>query len=172
MKRLVIGLGNPGAEYEATRHNIGWQLLDAYAKRVGGLEWRDKPRFEATLAETGGIGLAKPQTYMNESGRAAQHIASYFKLPSSALLVVSDDIDLPFGQVRFRKSGGSGGQKGLADIITVLGTEDVPRLRVGIGEPPVGNTATEYVLSGFSPAEREELPAVLDAAVDELEKHL
>lgn len=168
--RVVVGLGNPGAEYESTRHNIGWRVLDEFAGR--GANWQDKPKLEATVATTPDVILAKPQTYMNESGRSVAKLADYYKRAPGTVLIVCDDINLPFGTLRYRASGSAGGQKGLADIIHVLGTEAVPRLRVGVGPPPPGRTATEFVLSRFSAEETEQLPALIKKAAAELGERL
>ncbi len=161
--KLVVGLGNPGASYESTRHNIGFDVLGELA-----LRWRtDRPksRFEANLIETnfGGekVLLAAPQTYMNVSGRSVYQIVKYFQIPLTDVLVVCDDLNLKFGQLRLRATGSAGGQKGLLSILQVCATEDVARLRVGIGRPPGQMDVVNFVLSKFK---KDELP-VVDAAV-------
>ena len=166
---LVVGLGNPGREYAATRHNAGFMVLDALARQWGVTFGRT--RHQALLAEAR-VGphrvlLAKPQTYMNLSGRAVGPLVRYYRLPLDHLLVVYDDLDLPFGTVRLRPQGGHGGHKGMKSIIEALGgRRDFPRLRIGIGRPPGRMDAADYVLRPFSPAEREQWPWVVDRAVE------
>lgn len=156
--KLIVGLGNPGRGYERTRHNAGFRVVDELARR-GRTEIRDYDRdFEALLAEAGLCGqrvlLCKPMTYMNLSGRSVAAVARFYKTELADLLVVSDDLDLPVGQIRVRASGSAGGQKGLGDVIQKLGSQDVPRVRIGIGK--VHRSATvDHVLGSFAPDERE-----------------
>ena len=159
MKYLITGLGNIGHEYEGTRHNIGFEVLGELA-----LQWRTarpKYRFEASLVEANHQGekvlLAAPQTYMNLSGRSVQQIVNFYKIPLIDVLVVCDDMNLKLGQLRLRASGSAGGQKGLLSILTVCGTELVPRLRIGVGRPPEKMDATTYVLTKFR---KDELPEI------------
>lgn len=165
-RRLVVGLGNPDPEHAGTRHNIGWMVADVFA---GGLGWQNDQKLSATTARKESVLIAKPTTYMNESGKAVQAIRQYYKIEPGNLLVISDDINLPFGELRFRTSGSAGGQKGLADIIQKLGTEDVPRLRIGVGEPPTGD-ATPHVLGRFSKEEQAQLPEIIQSAVTQIEE--
>ena len=157
--KLVVGLGNPGSTYEGTRHNVGFDVLGELA-----LKWqavRPKLRFESHLIEANYQGekvlLAAPQTYMNVSGRSVQQIVKFFQVPLNDVLVVCDDMNLKLGQVRLRASGSAGGQKGLASILTVCGTELVPRLRIGVGRPPDKVDASSFVLARFR---KDELPDV------------
>lgn len=167
-RKLVVGLGNPDPKHAGTRHNIGWMVADVFAK---GHDWKSDRKLSSELARDGSTIIAKPTTYMNESGTAVQAILNYYKLEPADLLVVSDDINLPFGEVRFRPSGSAGGQKGLADVIQKLGTEDFPRLRVGVGEPPTKD-ATPHVLGKFSQEEREQLPNVISEAHAKIQEWL
>lgn len=165
--RLVVGLGNPGRKYDGTRHNVGFDVLRELAKRFSAPA--PKLRFEAELAEVaiGGerVLLAVPQTFMNLSGRSVRAIVDFYKLPLDTVLVVSDDLNLPTGQLRLRGSGSAGGQKGLKNTIDQLGTEDFPRLRIGIDRPKSGGDATDYVLQKFSRSDRQVIDeAVLKAA--------
>lgn len=166
--KLIVGLGNPGREYERTRHNVGFRVADELARRQR-TEIRDYDKdFEALLAEVALAAqrtlLCKPMTYMNLSGRSVAAIVRFYKVELSDLLVVSDDLDLPIGQIRVRASGSAGGQKGLSDVIQKLGSQDVPRVRIGIGR--VHRSATvDHVLGTFAPDEREAAEqAVIDAA--------
>jgi len=164
--RLVVGLGNPGERYQATRHNVGWRVLDAFAAAQGLGGWSVKQKLAAEVLAAGGLALVKPQTFMNQSGQAAGAVASYYKVPPERVLVVGDDFQLPLGTVRFRESGSSGGQKGLEDIIKHFGTSDVPRLRIGIGDP-VGDPS-DYVLKPFSKDQQSDLPGIITDAVNAL----
>lgn len=164
---LIAGLGNPGRQYKANRHNIGFMLLDRLASR---LETNfSRVEFRALTTKTRlnsyNIHLAKPQTYMNLSGEAIATLVRYYKIPLNHLLVVYDDVDLPFGTLRLRPSGGSGGHKGMASIIEKLDTQDIPRLRLGIGRPPGRMEAAEYVLQDFSRSEMEQLPEIIERGI-------
>jgi peptidyl-tRNA hydrolase, PTH1 family len=165
---LVVGLGNPGRQYRDTRHNIGFQLVDKLAERLD--VSFSRLQFRALLTDVRHTGrriyLAKPQTYMNESGLAIGSVIRFFKVPLGNLLVVNDDVDLPFGTIRLRPRGGSAGQKGVESIIERLGTQDFPRLRIGVGRPPGRMLAAAYVLQNFSKEEMEFLPPLLDRAAD------
>lgn len=168
---LIVGLGNPGRQYQNTRHNIGFRCVDLLAARWG-LEFR-RQRARAEVAdgpiEGERVILAKPQTYMNDSGDAVRGLAKLNGLAPSRILVICDDLDLPFGRVRLRDRGSSGGQRGLRSIINQLGTEEFPRLRIGIGRPPPGVDPIDYVLTTFTPTENQELGEVLDRAVQGIE---
>lgn len=165
---LIAGLGNPGREYRENRHNIGFMMVDRLAARLGVSFSRLEHKALVTKANHHGqrLILAKPQTYMNLSGQAVRGLARFYKTPLDQLLLVYDDVDLPFGTLRLRPDGGSGGQKGVASVIQQLGTQDFPRLRIGIGRPPGRMDAAAYVLQDFSRAEAEMLPQILDQAVD------
>lgn len=164
---VIIGLGNPGADYEDTRHNIGFKVVEALAQR-GNAEWKYQKGCQADIAQAGDDLLVKPQTYMNESGRAVRAVLDYFKRSDESRLVISDDIDLPFGELRYRDSGSSGGHNGLGDILAVLKTEQVPRLRIGIGRGQ--GSATDYVLGRFSDHELGELPKVINMAITQIDE--
>ena len=151
---LVAGLGNPGREYELTRHNVGWLVVDELARRHGG-SFRSK--FSGQLSEVrlgaGKVALLKPETYMNESGRSIAAAAGFFKVDPSGLLVVHDDVDLEDGRFQVRLGGGLAGHNGLRSIAQALGTNDFLRLRIGVGRPGRGDrrSVSDYVLSKFDP---------------------
>jgi PTH1 family peptidyl-tRNA hydrolase len=154
--KLVVGLGNPGPKYAGTRHNIGFAVLDYLAAAPGVGRWRS--RFEAQVTEavegTEQVLLMKPETFMNLSGRAVRAAMDFYKLPLTDLLVVCDDIALPLGKLRARAKGSDGGQKGLRSIQEQLGTQEYPRLRIGVGSPGEHLDAADHVLSRFKPGER------------------
>lgn len=165
---LIIGLGNPGREYKDTRHNIGFMLIDRLAVRLNaqGMKLQSKAILTSAIHQQRRILLAKPQTYMNLSGQAVQGLMHFYKLPIENLIVAHDDLDLPLGTLRIRPGGGPGGQRGMASTIEQLGTQDFPRLRLGIGRPPGRMDSKDYVLQQFSRQDLELLPVVLDRAVD------
>ncbi len=168
--KIVVGLGNPGGQYLETRHNIGWMVLDKLADRAG---WsgrgRERDASKIVQGRFGGVDLvlAKPLTYMNDSGIAVRKLLARERAPLPELLVVADDFALPFGRLRFREGGSAGGHNGLRSIVEELGTERFSRLRVGIGEPSGG--AVDHVLSRFHPDERARLEELLEAAADAIE---
>ncbi|HEY6057701.1 MAG TPA: aminoacyl-tRNA hydrolase [Candidatus Limnocylindrales bacterium] len=168
--KIVVGLGNPGDQYRETRHNIGWMVLDRLADRAG---WagrgRSRDASSIVMGRFRGLDLllAKPQTYMNESGVAVRKLLRRENAPLPEMLVVADDFALPFGKLRFREGGGPGGHNGLRSIIDELETERFSRLRIGIGEPDRG--AVDHVQSRFRPEERARLDELLDAAADAVE---
>jgi PTH1 family peptidyl-tRNA hydrolase len=170
MRKLIVGLGNPGPAYARTRHNIGFQCVEELAARHDLRFGRARLAAEIATGLIAGqpVVLAKPQTFMNESGRAVAGLIRYYTIAPDHLLVVFDDLDLPFGHLRLRAGGSAGGHRGLQSIIGHLGHDVVPRLRVGIGRPPPAMPAERYVLAAFNPAEREHLPAVLTAAREAL----
>jgi PTH1 family peptidyl-tRNA hydrolase len=158
---LIIGLGNPGEEYAATRHNIGFQCVNHLAKQHG-LDFRSK-RAKARIAEGNIAGqrvvLARPFTYMNLSGQAVVGLRNWYKIdPARELLIIYDDLDLPFGKLRLRQRGGPGTHNGMKSIIGLLGSQDFPRLRVGIGSPPPQWDTKGYVLGRFTSEEQDALP--------------
>lgn len=153
---LVVGLGNPGVKYDGTRHNIGFDCLNEFRTKMGSAHLQTK--FEGQFAK-GRIGerdvcLVWPLTFMNCSGRCVSQFARFYKVEVGNILVICDDLSLPLGKLRLRKSGSSGGQKGLSDIIQSLGTQDVPRLRIGIDATPENWDTADFVLSKFSSSER------------------
>jgi PTH1 family peptidyl-tRNA hydrolase len=167
---LVAGLGNPGREYEHTRHNLGWLVLEELARRHGG-SWRSK--FSGSLAEVrlDGLRLAllKPETYMNESGRSVGAAARFFKVEPERLLVVHDDVDLEPGRLQARAGGGLAGHNGLRSLAQDLGTRDFERLRIGVGRPGRGDprSVSDWVLSGFAP--EDDLEGLVSRASDAVE---
>lgn len=165
---LLIGLGNPGREYQGNRHNFGFMLIDRLCVRLNarGLKLQSKAIVTSAQYEGCKLLLAKPQTYMNLSGQAIQGLAHFYKLPLEQLLVAHDDLDLPFGTFRVRPGGGPGGQKGVASAIERLGTKDFARLRLGIGRPPGRMEPADYVLQDFSRDEMKQVSEVLDRAAD------
>ena len=168
--KIVVGLGNPGQQYAQTRHNVGWMVVDRIADRAG---WAGRGRNRDASAVVMGrfhgldLVLAKPQTYMNDSGIAVRKLLARERAPLHELLVVVDDFSLPFGKLRFREGGSAGGHNGLRSIVGELGSEGFPRLRIGIGEPD--RDAVDHVLSVFQPDERRRLDELLDAAADAVE---
>lgn len=167
MKYLVCGLGNPGPEYELTRHNIGFLTLDRFAERLGITFTQERYGWIARGRHKGrGIILLKPATYMNLSGKAVNYWLQQEKIELSNMLVITDDISLPFGKLRMRKKGSSGGHNGLANIQQILGTEEYPRLRFGVGGEFAKGRQAEYVLGNFTQEEFAQLPAIMDKAGD------
>jgi PTH1 family peptidyl-tRNA hydrolase len=167
---LVVGLGNPGREYVGHRHNVGWMVVDELARRHGG-SWRGK--FSGQLAETRiddhRVALLKPETFMNESGRAVSAATRFFKVPPDSVLVVHDESDLELGRLQARLGGGLAGHNGLRSVAQHLGTPDFLRLRVGVGRPGRGDPRplADYVLSDFEPADDAE--AIVARAADAVE---
>jgi peptidyl-tRNA hydrolase, PTH1 family len=167
---LVVGLGNPGGQYVGNRHNVGRMVLDELAKRMGVRFSRH--RTNAFVAEgrevPGGARylLAAPETYMNESGRPVGRLMKFYSLTPERLIVVHDELDIPFGTLRLKSGGGHGGHNGVRDIAAVLGTPEFARVRVGIGRPPGRQPAADYVLRDFGAAERKELPLLVGDAAD------
>ena len=174
--KLVFGLGNPGAQYEKTRHNAGFMVVDALARRhaSGGVA---RSRFHAATLDAmiGGekCVLGKPTTYMNRSGQSIGEAVRFFKIdPAEDLIVIVDDVALPVGSIRLRKSGGAGGHNGLSDIDRALGGADYPRLRVGIGEVPRLMVQSDWVLSRFMDEERGDIERAIETSCDALEHAL
>ncbi len=164
---LIVGLGNPGREFMRNRHNIGFMVLDQLAKELNGAFGRmeHKSLLAKVTYQNHPLMLAKPQTYMNLSGQAVSALLRYYRIPIERLLVVVDDVDLPLETIRLRPGGGSGGHKGMQSIIQALGSEEFPRLRLGIGRPPGKKQAADYVLKDFSASEEEALTFTLQKAV-------
>lgn len=168
--KVVVGLGNPGAPYATTRHNIGWMVLDRLAERAGWSGGRERDASRIVWGRFRGLDLtlAKPLTFMNDSGLAVRKLLARERAPLGDLLVVYDDFALPFGKLRFRENGGPGGHNGMRSIVGELGTETFSRLRVGIGAPERG--FVDHVLAPFQPDEKERLDSLLDAAADAVEE--
>lgn len=166
--KLVVGLGNPGLKYRGTRHNVGYDVIAELARRCNAGRPRNRFAGETVDVVLSGVRvlLLSPTTYMNRSGRSVAEAGGFFKLCPDDILVVCDDLSLPLGKLRLRSKGSSGGHKGLEDIIRNLGTENFPRLRVGIGSPPQGVDAAEYVLTRFSAEEREVIHGAVTRACD------
>jgi PTH1 family peptidyl-tRNA hydrolase len=162
--RLVAGLGNPGPEYAATRHNIGFIVADQLAAQFGST-WEKSTKGNAVMAKCGGVFLAKPTSYMNRSGYPLLAIAHFYKIEPAQILVILDDMALPVGRLRLRASGGSGSHNGLESVIMQFGTEEIPRLRIGIGEPPPAGSV-DYVLSRFLAEEKPIIRSAIDRAVE------
>jgi peptidyl-tRNA hydrolase, PTH1 family len=162
--KVVVGLGNPGREYENTRHNVGFAVISELSRRCGGA--RPTAKFQAEMTEirvgSDKVVLVCPLTYMNRSGTTVGPLVAFYKLPPEDLMIVCDDLSLPLGKIRLRAQGSSGGQKGLQDIIRVLGSDSFPRLRMGIGATPENWETVDYVLSRFS---ADETPIVQQAVV-------
>ena len=161
--KIVVGLGNPGSKYEGTRHNVGFEVLGELSRRWSAP--KPKSRFEASVTEilcgTEKLLLCAPQTFMNLSGRSVQQVVKFYQTPLSDLIVIGDDLNLKTGQIRIRATGSAGGQKGLQSILTCLSTDDICRLRIGIGRPPGEMDAVDYVLGRFRKDELE----LIDEAV-------
>ena len=171
---LVVGLGNPGGQYQANRHNIGFRVLDAMAHRlqIRFDQRKFNGRFAAVRRPDGEpLYLLKPQTFVNDSGRSVGRAAHFYRVPPERLLVICDDIDLPFARIRIRAGGSSGGHNGLKSIIAALGNrQDFPRIRVGVGRPPhVREVVIDHVLENFSKDEEEQLPAIITDAANATE---
>jgi PTH1 family peptidyl-tRNA hydrolase len=169
---LLIGLGNPGREYKDNRHNIGFMLIDRLAVRLDarGMKLQSKAIVTSGLYQERKLILAKPQTYMNLSGQSVQGLLNFYKIPTENLIVAHDDLDLPLGTIRIRPGGGAGGQRGMASTIERLGTQDFPRLRLGIGRPPGRMDAAAYVLQDFSRADLLTVSETLDRAADAVQE--
>ena len=169
--KVVVGLGNPGSRYRGTRHNVGFEVVAELARRHS--DNTPRLRFDAEIVEAGIGGekilLVAPQPFMNASGRVVQPLAAFYKLDHDNLVVVCDDMNLETGRIRWRGSGSAGGQKGLNDIIQRLGTERIPRLRIGIDRPGDHMDSTAWVLSRFRDDERELMDPAIERAADSIE---
>lgn len=169
---LIVGLGNPGAKYALTRHNIGFMAVDLFAMSAGSPPWREEHkahtcRFKMDDQE---IMLAKPMTFMNLSGQSVQSLMAFYKIPLENLIVAHDEIDIPFGNMRFHKNRGHGGHNGIRNIHELLGTSDYTRLKLGVSRPPHPEMKVpDYVLQKFSETEQQQLPDFLNRAGDALE---
>jgi peptidyl-tRNA hydrolase, PTH1 family len=166
--RLIVGLGNPGESYRDTRHNIGFMVLDEIAKRMGAA-FREEKRWTGLVAKFTGGYLLKPLTFMNESGRSVQSVGHFYKASPAQTLVVYDDVDLPLGRLRFRTSGSAAGHNGIRSLISSLGSDEFPRLKVGIAAAagrPAGERMVGHVLGKFRADEQTELQIVIQRAAD------
>ncbi|MET7771567.1 aminoacyl-tRNA hydrolase [Nocardia sp. NPDC005366] len=169
---LVVGLGNPGSEYERTRHNIGFLVADVLAERVGGrFAVHKKSGADLLQARLDGrqVLIAKPRSYMNLSGRSVAALAKFFSVPATEVIVVHDELDLPFGEIKLKRGGGEGGHNGLRSISSALTTKDYLRTRIGIGRPPGRQDPADYVLKPFAAPERKEVPVIVEQAADAVE---
>ncbi|HEY4433344.1 MAG TPA: aminoacyl-tRNA hydrolase [Candidatus Cybelea sp.] len=160
---MVVGLGNPGPEYAATRHNVGFVVVDELARRYGITPWKKKDAAQQAFDSARRIVFVKPTSFMNLSGTPVRLISSWYRTPPSGVLVVSDDMDLPFGKLRMRAGGGHGGHNGLRSVIATIG-EGFPRLRIGVGRPEFDSI--DHVLGRFNDTERRVLRGIVDAAAD------
>jgi PTH1 family peptidyl-tRNA hydrolase len=170
---FVVGLGNPGRQYEQTRHNVGFRVVDLLRRKFsagdgrvafGGQLWEARPA--GPQGERPRVLLFEPHTYMNRSGQAVRELLAFYKASAEDALIVLDDMNLPVGRLRLRAEGSAGGQKGLADVVGQLGTQAVPRLRIGIGSPPGRMDGADFVLSKFLPAEFDAIDVAIAQAAD------
>ena len=169
---LVIGLGNPGPQYAKTRHNIGFMVADLLADRLGATFKVHKRSGAEIVTSTVGqrqVVLAKPRTYMNESGRHVGPLAKFYSVPPADVIVIHDELDIDFGRIRLKLGGGEGGHNGLRSVVNALGTKDFQRVRIGIGRPPGRKDPAAFVLEVFTAAERKEVPAICEQAADATE---
>jgi len=171
--QLIVGLGNPEPKYDKTRHNIGFDAVDALA-RSWQISWSENRRFQAFFGEGSGpkgdkVRLLKPLTYMNRSGQAIRAATDWYKLPPESVLIIYDDMDLPVGRLRLRLSGSAGGHNGMKSAIAHLGTQNFPRLRIGIGKSSADKSSVSHVLGKFSSEETQIMPEVLQLVVDAVE---
>ncbi|MBI2387607.1 MAG: aminoacyl-tRNA hydrolase [Elusimicrobia bacterium] len=162
--KLVVGLGNPGPEYEKTRHNVGFRLADRLVGEADSF-WKDFKGL-GIAAKSGDLWVAKPMTFMNLSGEFVQKFAAYHNIALEDILIVYDELAIPLGKIRIRKNGSAGGQNGMKSIISHFGTENISRLRIGIGPQPEKVSATNFVLGKFNKSEENELDAVLATAAE------
>jgi PTH1 family peptidyl-tRNA hydrolase len=167
--RMLVGLGNPGPRFAGTRHNLGFDVLDAFARQQE-LVWKEVPKWKSSASTRGPLLLLKPQTFMNLSGEAVQSAAHYYRIHPAQILVIHDDLALSVGRLRLRKSGSDGGHNGLASILQLLGTRDVPRLRIGIGA--ASHNPKSYVLEKPPPGEAEVLQRAVQIAMETIHEIL
>ncbi len=160
--KLIVGLGNPGKQYEGTRHNLGFEVLDKWVEQAGQSFTRQRKQ-QALVARVRGLILAKPQTFMNLSGRSVQSLVRFYQVPLSQILVIYDDKDLDLGKLRFKQKGSAGGHNGMKSIMQSLGSQEINRLKLGIGGADK-SSMTGHVLGKFNVQEQELLPAFFDKA--------
>ncbi|MEI7544741.1 MAG: aminoacyl-tRNA hydrolase [Mycobacteriaceae bacterium] len=170
--QLVVGLGNPGLQYAKTRHNVGFMVADLLAERLGAT-FKVHKRSGAEIV-TGRLGnrsivLAKPRTYMNESGRHVGPLAKFYSVSPADVIVIHDELDIDFGRIRLKLGGGEGGHNGLRSVVNALGTKEFQRVRIGIGRPPGRKDPAAFVLESFTAAERDEVPTICAQAADATE---
>ncbi len=173
---LVVGLGNPGAEYADNRHNVGFMVVDLIARRVGAGFGRHRKAVAAVAEGRLGVGadsprlvLAKPLTYMNLSGGPVAALSQFYKIPVDRMIAVHDELDIPYGVIRLKTGGGEGGHNGLRSLVRSLGSKDFFRVRVGIGRPPGRQDPADFVLRDFTATERKDLDFLVDRAADAVE---
>ncbi len=167
---LIAGLGNPGPEYAGNRHNAGFMVADLLADRIGARFKRDRSRVQAASGRLGGLPvlIVKPMSYVNASGPAVAAVGRFYKVPLGRIVAVHDELDLPFGTIRLKRGGGDNGHNGLRSMTGTLGP-DYYRVRIGVGRPPGRRDPADFLLSDFSPAERKELPLIIERAADAVE---
>lgn len=174
--RIVVGLRNPGADYEGTRHNVGSEVVERVLQRAGVPPGRAPSRVSGAIAQVGTGDertiFVLPFTFMNESGGVVRSALGYYKVATSDLLVIHDDIDLPFGRLRLQVGGGSGGHNGIRSVERALGTKEFSRLKVGVGRPPGSQDPADYVLRTFAKSERPEVEMIVEDAADVVERWL
>jgi len=168
---LIVGLGNPGADYNGNRHNAGFLVADVLAARIGDGFRRNRQRMLACSGKLAGhaVTVAKPMSYMNASGGPVSSFAAYHKIPAEQIVVVHDEIDLPFGTIRLKCGGGDAGHNGIKSVASALRTAEFNRVRVGVGRPPGRRVAADHVLGDFTKTERKELPLLIERAADAVE---
>jgi len=168
---MVVGLGNPGLQYEFSRHNIGFRIIDNLAREIE-TEFKKVKSYDSLISRgkinNHNLRLVKPQTYMNLSGKSVSKIVSYYRISFQDLLIVYDDLNLELGQIRIRKRGSAGGHKGVESIIQYLNSEDIPRLRIGIGKPSINSNFdyASYVLSNFNNNEKDKISEVIQLSTE------
>jgi PTH1 family peptidyl-tRNA hydrolase len=168
---LIVGLGNPGSKYLFTRHNVGFMAIDVLAQSLG-VKFQDKFKSQFALSQLAGedVALAKPQTFMNLSGESVQMISGFYKIGLEKIIVLHDDLDQPFGQIRLHKNRGHGGHNGIKSITQLMGSMDYARIKIGVGRPPHPDfSVADYVLQNFSADEMKGLPPVLERSLDAAE---
>jgi peptidyl-tRNA hydrolase, PTH1 family len=175
--KLVVGLGNPGEKYIGVRHNIGFEAMDELARKLNIGNWSIDKKNKSEVIKTSDLILAKPQTYMNNSGLAVKQLATYYKIPTTDIIVIHDDLDLLLGKIKVRSNGAAGGHHGVQSIIESLGTDQFTRVRLGIGNDKshsgehnrIHFEAEKFVLEGFMPGERSKIKSMIKQAIKELE---
>lgn len=178
--KLIVGLGNPGDKYIGVRHNIGFEAIDELAKKIGGGQWILDKKFKSETLRIGEIILAKPQTYMNNSGMAVQLLATYYKIPTTDIIVIHDDLDLLLGKIKVRSNGAAGGHHGVESIINALSTDQFTRVRLGIGNDKshsgehnrVHFEAEKFVLDPFMPGEKSKIKSMIKQVISTLTETL
>jgi PTH1 family peptidyl-tRNA hydrolase len=168
---LVAGLGNPGPHYAGNRHNAGFMVADLLAGRIGASYRRDRSRAEVATGRLAGqpVTLVKPMSFMNASGGPVASVSGFYKIPAERVVIIYDELDLPFGTIRLKLGGGDNGHNGSRSVTAALGTRDYYRVRAGVGRPPGRMDPTDFLLGDFSAVERKELPFLIDRAADAVE---